>query len=268
MTIKLVITDCDGTLVTPDKRITPAAVAAVKKLRNASIGFTVTSSRPPVGMRMLVKPLGLTLPLGPFNGSSMVTPDFAPITQHVIPPEACKRALAVLAQFSVDAWIFTNDAWVVTRDDGKYVPHEQKTIDHAPVIVDDFAPYLARICKIVGASGEADNLKACESAMQTALGDSALAVRSQSYYLDVTPPGQDKGSFVAAMAQREGVALDEIAVLGDMQNDLAMFKRAGLSIAMGNATDDIKAQASHVTAANTEDGFAKGIDWILERNAS
>ena len=103
--------------------------------------------------------------------------------------------------------------------------------------------------------------------MQKALGDSALAVRSQSYYLDITPPGQDKGSFIDAMAQREGIRRDEIAVLGDMQNDLAMFKRAGLSIAMGNATDDIKAQASHVTAANTEDGFAKGIDWILARNS-
>ena len=266
MTIKLVITDCDGTLVTPDKALTPAAIAAVGKLRDAGIGFTVTSSRPPVGMRMLVKPLGLTLPLGPFNGSSMVTADLAPITQHMIPPDACKRALAVLADFKVDAWVFTSDVWAVMRDDGKYVPHEQKTILHDPVIVTDFAPYLERACKIVGASGDADNLKQCEAAMQKALGDSALAVRSQSYYLDITPPGQDKGSFIDAMAQREGIQRNEIAVLGDMQNDLAMFKRAGISIAMGNATDDIKVQASHVTAANTEDGFAKGIDWILAGN--
>jgi Cof subfamily protein (haloacid dehalogenase superfamily) len=266
MTIKLVVTDCDGTLVTPDKQLTPAAITAVKKLRDAGIGFTVTSSRPPVGMRMLVKPLGLTLPLGPFNGSSMVTPDFTPITQHVIPPDACKHALAVLAEFKVDAWVFTNDVWAVMRDDGKYVPHEQNTIDHEPLIVNDFAPYFERACKIVGVSGDEANLKRCEAAMQKALGDSALAVRSQSYYLDITPPGQDKGSFVKAMAQREGISTDEIAVLGDMQNDLAMFKRAGISIAMGNATDDIKAQASHVTAANTEDGFAKGIDWILAKN--
>ena len=267
MTIKLVVTDCDGTLVTPDKTLTPAAIAAVGKLRDAGIGFTVTSSRPPVGMRMLVGPLKLTLPLGPFNGSSMVTPDFAPISQHVIPPDACKHALDILAQFKVDAWIFTNDAWAVMRDDGKYVPHEQKTIDHAPLIVDDFAPYFERACKIVGASADETTLKRCETAMQKALGDSALAVRSQSYYLDVTPPGQDKGTFVDAMAQRQSIRNDEIAVLGDMQNDLAMFKRAGLSIAMGNATDNVKAEASHVTASNKDDGFAKGIAWILERNA-
>lgn len=264
MTIKLVVTDCDGTLVTPDKQLTPATIAAVEKLRTAGIGFTVTSSRPPVGMKMLVEPLGLTLPLGPFNGSSMVTPDFSPITQHVIPPDACKQALAVLAEFKVDAWIFTNDAWVVLRDDGKYVPHERDTIRHDPLIVDDLAPYLMRACKIVGASGDADNLKRCEAAMQTALGDSALAVRSQSYYLDITPPGQDKGTFVAAMAQREGITTDEIAVLGDMQNDLAMFAKSGLSFAMGNANDDVKKQATRVTESNENEGFARAIEAVLK----
>jgi hypothetical protein len=48
-----------------------------------------------------------------------------------------------------------------------------------------------------------------------------------------------------------------------MQNDLAMFKVSGMSIAMGNATDDVKRQATHVTASNEEDGFAKAMGIIL-----
>jgi hypothetical protein len=265
--IKLVVTDCDGTLVTPDKVLTDAAIAAIARLREANIAFTVTSSRPPVGMKMLVKPLGLTLPLGPFNGSSMVTPDFAPIMQHMIPPDAAKHALKLLKDNGVDAWLFTNDAWIIARDDGKYVPHEQNTINHAPQMADDFTPWLYTACKIVGASGDFDKLKRCETAMQAALGDDALVVRSQNYYLDITPPGQDKGTFVDAMAQRLGLANSEIATIGDMANDVAMFHRSGLSIAMGNAADDIKAQASHVTSANTDDGFAKAIAFILEKSA-
>jgi hydroxymethylpyrimidine pyrophosphatase-like HAD family hydrolase len=50
-----------------------------------------------------------------------------------------------------------------------------------------------------------------------------------------------------------------------MQNDLAMFKKSGLSIAMGNATDDVKKQASHVTSSNEEEGFAGAIDFILKQ---
>jgi hydroxymethylpyrimidine pyrophosphatase-like HAD family hydrolase len=66
------------------------------------------------------------------------------------------------------------------------------------------------------------------------------------------------------MAKRLDVSTDAIATIGDMQNDLAMFKKSGLSIAMGNATDDVKKHASHVTASNEEEGFAGAIEFILK----
>ena len=83
--------------------------------------------------------------------------------------------------------------------------------------------------------------------MQQAVGAEATAVRSQTYYLDVTPPGHDKGTFVEAMAKRLGISTDAVATIGDMQNDLPMFARSGVSFAMGNAADDVKKQATHVT---------------------
>jgi hypothetical protein len=264
--ITQVISDVDGTLVTSDKRLTDKARDAVERLRAAGIGFTLTSSRPPVGMRMFVEPLGLTLPLGPFNGSSIVDGNLQVIEQHLIPAAAVQSSLALLDDFGVDIWLFTNDNWYIRRDDGKYVGHEQRTILFDPTVVQDFAPFLSSACKIVGASADPELLQRCETAMQAKLGDRALAIRSQSYYLDVTPPGQDKGTFVQAMARRLGIATDAIATIGDMQNDLAMFRVSGVSFAMGNATDDVKQRASHVTGSNEDDGFAQAIDLILAHN--
>jgi Cof subfamily protein (haloacid dehalogenase superfamily) len=266
--IALVVSDVDGTLVTKNKVLTDGARSAVQRLHDAGIGFTITSSRPPVGMQFLVEPLGITLPIGPFNGSSIVDMNLKPIEQHLIPSDAVQKSLDVLNQFGVDVWLFTNDKWIIRRDDGKYVPHEQHTIQHAPVYADDFSPYLTSACKIVGASGDPQLLARCETAMQKALGDEALAIRSQTYYLDITPPGQNKGTFVQAMAKRQGIPADAIATIGDMQNDLAMFKVSGLSFAMGNATDDVKQQASHVTTSNEDEGFAGAIDMILANNAA
>ncbi len=263
--VALVVSDVDGTLVTPDKTLTDEARAAVARLHRAGIGFTITSSRPPVGMRMMIAPLGITLPIGPFNGSSIVDTGLKVVEQHLIPTAAVETALALLDAHGVDVWLFTNDAWYIRRDDGKYVPHERRTIQHDPVTVPDFEAYASSACKIVGASADAELLARCEAAMQAKLGTQALAVRSQSYYLDITPPGQDKGSFVRAMAKRLGIATDKVATIGDMQNDLAMFRVSGLSIAMGNATDDVKKIASHVTGPNTENGFAAAIDFILAR---
>jgi Cof subfamily protein (haloacid dehalogenase superfamily) len=262
--IALVVSDVDGTLVTKDKTLTDGAKRAVLRLHDAGIGFTITSSRPPVGMRFLVAPLKITLPIGPFNGSSIVDGDLKPLEQHLIPLDAVKKGIEVLDKFGVDVWVFTNDAWVVRRNDGKYVPHEQNTIQHDPVYADDFTPYITRACKIVGASADPELLARCETAMQQALGHTALAVRSQTYYLDITPPGVNKGTFVEAMARRLGISSASVATIGDMQNDLAMFKSSGVSIAMGNATDDVKRQATHVTKSNEDEGFAGAVEMILK----
>ena len=261
--IALVVSDVDGTLVTHDKRLTDGARHAVRRLRDAGIGFTIVSSRPTAGMRFLIEPLGIALPVGSFNGSSIVDPQLNPIEQHLIPAAAAQRSLDLLDEFGVDIWLFTNDAWLTRNGDGEYVPNEKRAIRADPTIVSDFTPYLPGACKIVGASSDAVLLQRCEVAMRQALGAQATAVRSQSYYLDVTPPGHDKGTFVEAMARRLGISTAAIATIGDMQNDLAMFRKSGLSIAMGNATDDVKKQASHVTSSNEEEGFAGAIDFIL-----
>ena len=261
--IKLVVSDVDGTLVTKDKILTGRARDAVRRLREAGIGFTIVSSRPTIGMSFLIEPLALELPFGAFNGSSIVDPQLKPIEQHLIPPDTAQRAINVLKEFGVDIWLFTNEHWLTRNPNGEYVGHEQLAIKHDPVIVTDFTPYLTSACKIVGASSNPVLLARCEAAMQATVGTTATAVRSQTYYLDVTPPGHDKGTFVAAMAKRLGIPLSEIAVIGDMQNDLPMFAKGGLSFAMGNASDDVKRHATHVTASNEEDGFAKAMDVIL-----
>jgi Cof subfamily protein (haloacid dehalogenase superfamily) len=264
--IKLVVSDVDGTLLTGDKTLTDAAVAAVRRLREAGIGFTIVSSRPTIGMGFLVGPLAIALPIGSFNGSSIVDPGLKPIEQHLIPPDTAWRALGVLEKFGVDIWLFTNEQWLTRNPNGEYVGHEKRAIKHDPVIVDDFAPYLTSACKIVGASSDAALLMRCEAAMKQAVGEQATAIRSQTYYLDVTPPGHDKGTFVEAAAKRLGVPGAEVATIGDMQNDLPMFAKSGLSVAMGNASDDVKRHATYVTASNEDEGFATAIEMVLKEN--
>ena len=128
--------------------------------------------------------------------------------------------------------------------------------------MDDFAPYLSAACKIVGSSADPRCCRLARPRPGTR-GTQATAARSQSYYLDVTPPGHDKGTFVQAIAKRLGISTDAVATIGDMHNDVAMFRVSGMSIAMGNAADEIQQKATHVTASNAEEGFASAIEMIL-----
>ena len=261
--IALVVSDVDGTLLTKDKTLTDASKAAVQRLHQAGIGFTITSSRPTVGMRFLIEPLAIRLPVGPFNGSSIVDSRMNPVEQHLIPASAAHNSLDLLNEYGVDIWLFTNDQWLTKHPDGDFVPNEKRAIRADPTTVDDFTPYVSRACKVVGSSSDFALLARCETEMQKALGTQATAVRSQDYYLDITPPGQSKGTFVQAMARRLGISTDAVATIGDMHNDVAMFAVSGQSFAMGNASDDVKQHAKRVTASNEEDGFAKAMDLIL-----
>jgi hydroxymethylpyrimidine pyrophosphatase-like HAD family hydrolase len=69
---KLVISDVDGTLVTTAKALRPSAVAAVRKLHEAGIGFTICSSRPPFGLTTMRDALEITLPFGGYNAGAIV----------------------------------------------------------------------------------------------------------------------------------------------------------------------------------------------------
>jgi hypothetical protein len=266
--IALVVSDVDGTLLTKDKILTDKTARAVRQLEDSGVGFTIVSSRPTIGMRFLVEPLRITLPVGSFNGSSITDPQLNPIEQHVLPASAAQRSLDVLNEFGVDIWLFTSDQWLTRNPNGEYSPLEKRAIKADPVIVDDFTPYLSSACKVVGSTSDAPLLQRCETAMQQALGTQATAVRSQSYYLDVTPPGYNKGTFVDAMAKRLGISTDAVATIGDMQNDLAMFRKSGMSIAMGNAADEIKQQATHLTTSNQDEGFAGAIDIVMRNNGA
>ena len=210
-------------------------------------------------MGFLIEPLAITLPIGAFNGSSIVDSRLKPIEQHLIPATVAQRSIDVLDAFGVDIWLFSNERWYTRNPDGEYVPHEKLAIKTDPTIVADFTPHLHEACKIVGASSDAALLQRCEAAMKEAVGSEATAVRSQTYYLDVTPPGHDKGTFVASIAERLGIPAERVATIGDMENDLPMFARSGVSFAMGNAADGIKQRATHVTDSNEHDGFARAM---------
>ncbi len=262
--ISLLVSDVDGTLVTPDKTLTPATIEAVRALDAAGIKFTIVSSRPPRGVLPLAAPLGLSGPLGAFNGGVIFATDLKPVAEHYVDPEAARIAIDLFHRHGVEIWLFDDKEWFITDPNGHYVEHERHTVRFDPTVVESFDHLLHRVGKIVGASQDFTLLAKLEDELQGMVGTRANARRSQSYYLDITALGADKGDAVVAFAKIFGVPLSETAVIGDMANDVPMFKKAALAIAMGNATDAVKAQAQKVTAANTAEGWATAVtDFIL-----
>lgn len=262
--IALVVSDVDGTLVTSDKRLAPATVAAVARLREAGIGFTIASARPPVGLREIVATLALDLPLGAYNGATIVGPDLVVLKETLIPEDAAREAADRLIAEGVDVWVFAQGTWHLRDLQAPYTDLERRTLQVEPTVVPDLDPLLGQASKIVGVSEDHPHLAACEERLAAALGDRATVHRSQTYYLDVTPPDLDKGQFVAWLSRHLAIPPERIATFGDAANDRPMFAGSGLSVAMGNAAPEVKAAARATTADNDSDGFARAVtDLIL-----
>ena len=258
--IELVLADVDGTLVTDEKQLTERAAAAVGKLKEAGIRFAVTSGRPPRGMEMLVQPLELKLPLAAFNGGLFVKPDMTVIEQRSIEPSLVAQIVELIAAHQLDVWLYRGAEWLVRDEHAPHIAKEADTVRFAPTVVADFDGITEGIAKIVGIGDDLQRVKQAETDAREKFGQHVSAARSQPYYLDVTHPQANKGAVLHYFSREYDVPLERIATLGDQPNDMLMFTDAGLSIAMGNAGEEVQRAATKVTASNEQEGFALAIE--------
>jgi Cof subfamily protein (haloacid dehalogenase superfamily) len=264
--ISVLLTDVDGTLVTKDKVLTERAIGAVRQLRERGIIFTITSARPPYGMRMLIEPLGLTMPMAAFNGGALVLPDMSVLDVRQLPDEILSALINMILAHGLDVWLFRATDWHVRSRNAPRVERESMTIQTLPVVAPTFDGLLTGVVKVAGVSEDHPRVAACEAAVQKEFGTQVSAARSAPHYLDVTDPSANKGVVVERLSRYLNIPLSRIATLGDQPNDVLMFKKSGLSIAMGNASDEVKRQATFVTTSHGEEGFANAVEqFILPR---
>ena len=261
--IRLLLADVDGTLVTPDKILTDQTIAAVGKLKQAGILFAVTSSRPPRGMSMLVEPLELSTPIAAFNGGLFADPDMSVIEQQVIPDDVTPEVIELLTAHGMSVWVYRGADWFVLDPQGPYVAREAWTVKFDPTPIDSFTPVSDGAAKIVGVSDDRDAVQKAAAAVRARFADHVSASRSLPYYADVTHPRANKGEVVYYLSKTCQIRPEEIATIGDGPNDVLMFARSGLSIAMGNASHQVQQAARRVTTSNQDEGFANAVERFI-----
>jgi Cof subfamily protein (haloacid dehalogenase superfamily) len=273
--IRLLLADVDGTLVTREKVLTKRAQEAVRQMRAAGVAFAITSGRPPRGMQMLIEPLALTTPIAAFNGGIFVRPDLSVLEQRVLQTEIVEPVMEMMKAHNLDVWIYRGTDWFVRQRHGPHVDREEWTVKFPPAVVPDFTGLTNDVAKIVGISDDLEAVQKCELAVQKRFADDVhcresnperephpqvSAARSQPYYLDVTHPEANKGAVVVSLSRMLGIPADQIATIGDMPNDIAMFLKSGASIAMGQSSEEVKKAATYVTTSSEEEGFANAIE--------
>ena len=273
--VRLIASDVDGTLLTPDHRISAEVRAAVTEATAAGVSVVLASARGPLAMRHLVEELGLLdvphAPLagcvvafqGALVGQCHADGTFTELHSTRLDHEVARTIVEqVLAAGHVANW-YDGAGWFPSRWDG-YGEWEQKATGQAA------AGLLGEAQLAPGATGPhklmvppAHGLPDLVPGIAAALPAGCDAFLSGEHYLEIVAPGVDKATGIAQLAADLGIARAEMAAVGDGPNDLGMFAHAGTSVAMANASAEVQARATWVTTSNAEDGLARAIRTLL-----
>jgi Cof subfamily protein (haloacid dehalogenase superfamily) len=264
--IELLVSDVDGTLLTPEKTITSQSKASIARLRENGTRFTLASSRPVQGLKRFAEELDVNAPFGALNGGVFVSADFKIIHAKVLPGAVGKHTLEIFRHHGLIPWLYTASDWFVENPNESRVKEEVIEVEFQPKQCSDLSLLLDQAVKLVGVSiGPSDKSQDCDAVLSRRLGRSASVSRSHADFLDVTHPQATKGNVICFLSAQLGIPTNAIAAIGDMPNDIPMFEQSGIGIAMGNASTEVKRHANFVTTSNSENGLATAIDILLRQ---
>lgn len=261
--IRLVISDVDGTLLEPDGVLSPVAFVAVGRLRQAGIKFSLSSARPRLGMRWLLRTLGVDCTCAALNGAVLFDPMGKSSRELPLNRELARELYSRISKAGVDVWFYTRDAWFVPRLSGPRVRQNTDALRTAPKRYLRLEEVADAILKVVGASDDPNLVEACANNISREFAGQVCVTTSPPHFVDLTHPSADKGRAAAAIAQAERVSLREVLAIGDSPGDIPMFEKVGTSVAMGQSCGKVRRSASQLTRSNTENGFAWAVEYVL-----
>lgn len=256
---KAVFSDIDGTLLNSRHQISPLTERAIKAVIVKGIPFIPVSARPPYAITPYVEQLDTQQAIICYSGALILDKNLTALYSVVLEAEDLQRLNRLLVDFnhlSVSHYAgldwFCNDLnnyWTVQESEITGLRAKQ-TPDN-----------LTEVHKIL-VMGDAQEILRLEQLLKQHLPHLSIH-RSKNEYLEIMNKAATKAEAIRFMERHLNVSAEEIIAFGDNFNDLDMLQYAGLSVAMGNAPQEIKQAAKEITASNDEDGIALVLNRIF-----
>lgn len=268
MTIKLVTIDIDGTLLNPERQITPAVFEAIQDAKRAGVKAVITTGRPISGVLSLLEELKLNEPdnyVITFNGGLVqetaskndIFKDTLSYDDY-LDIELLSRKLNLPLHASTK-----NGMYTANRNIGKYTVYEAHLV-HSPLFYrtpEEMADQ--EIIKVMMVD-EPEKLDAAMEKIPQEFYERFNIAKSAAFYLEITPKTASKGQAVIRLAEKLGLTMDQTMAIGDEENDRSMLEVVGNPVVMENGNPELKKIAKYITKSNSQDGVAHAIrEWVL-----
>ncbi len=257
--IKMIVTDIDGTIYTPDKGITDEVKQCIQNLAKNGIRIAIATGRSYSSAKIVADNLGITCPLICYQGGLVNTYEGKIIDVKYLNPKIAKGIISDFRKRNIHLNVYVEDKLYV-EDDNKYIKDYigDKGIDYFKVNSFDELDF-TKLNKLLAIKYDTEFIDKLISELQQKY-PQIYVVKSFDYFCEIANKEATKGNAIKILAKKYGIKVDEVLAIGDQNNDIEMVETAGIGIAMGNGTDEIKSKADYITGTVTENGFVKAIN--------
>ena len=268
--IKLIAIDMDGTLLNSKKELLEETKQYFKNFHNKNTEtlLVICTGRPESGIRPYLKDLGYLEEnhyIISQNGANIYESQTGKrVMDAFVDSKAIQKWIELGKKHGISVmgagvdyyYCFDQEPTEWMEFDVKLVSGKLKRIPTKESLNTDFYKILLM--------GDEEQLNEFETFIPEEWRDEFYVVRSQKYLVEVLTKGVNKAFGLEKLAQKLNIQPSEIAAVGDAANDIEMLEYAGLAIAMGNASEEVKSISDIVTDTNENNGVIKAIDNLIQ----
>lgn len=264
--VRLLAIDLDFTLLDRNRRIPPENAEAVQIAKTAGIEVVLASGRVASGMTQYADELDLHGALISCNGAYVVTRDQEVIAETRLSEDLTRETLAFFHRKGVHAHVYRSEEILLPELNHWTEIYLDRVRKATFRVTDREELYSGGTHKVIAMADPADADRLAEELRLHFREAPVAIVRSEPEYLEVISGSCDKGTGLAAVADKMGVGQNETAAIGDYFNDIPMLRWAGISAAVGNAPLEVQEAAARVVAPYDSGGVSEFVGYLVHNS--
>ena len=257
--IKMVVTDIDGTIYSEKQGLTDNVKACMQNLIKNGIHVAIATGRTYASAKYVADEIGIECPLICYQGGLINTYDGRILDVKYLPQDIARKIVAELRARNIHMNVYIEDVLYVENDNDyikAYVGN--KGIDYFKVNSFDDLDF-SKLNKILAIDNNPQLIEDLIKELQTKYPE-IYVVKSTDIFCEIANKEATKGNAIKFLANKLGFTEKEVLAIGDQNNDIEMVETAGIGVAMGNGTEEIKAKANYITDTVDNEGFVKAIN--------
>ena len=256
--IKMIATDIDGTILKYNYEFNQPVIDCIKNLSACNIPVVLVTGRMHGAAKIVADRLDLKTPIISYQGG-LIKDGEKIIYERTIDPKTARKIINWGKANNIHLNVYVEDKLYV-EDDNQYIKDYigDKGIDYHLVNSFDELDF-TKLNKLLAINYDCKFIDSLIEELRAKY-PQLYVVKSFDYFCEIANKEATKGNAIKFLAKKYGIALNEVLAIGDQNNDIEMVKTAGIGVAMGNGTPEIKAAADYITDTVQNDGFIKAIN--------